>query len=132
MEHKRKHVPKESINNENNEESMSLKRKHITCNNSSEKTSKLTALEEDADEVEAYLNSRNSKAFTNNFCDIRYLDALEKSQLIEMLKQAVALVVTLIYKDGSTQLRADQVSKRCWFLFVCFVGTMKETHFLSV
>uniref|UniRef100_A0A8C6B6G3 DNA polymerase nu n=1 Tax=Monodon monoceros TaxID=40151 RepID=A0A8C6B6G3_MONMO len=108
MEHKRKHVPKESINNENNEESMSLKRKHITCNNSSEKTSKLTALEEDADEVETHLNSRNSKAFTNNFCDIRYLDALEKSQLIEMLKQAVALVVTLIYKDGSTQLRADQ------------------------
>uniref|UniRef100_A0A8C9CZV8 DNA polymerase nu n=1 Tax=Phocoena sinus TaxID=42100 RepID=A0A8C9CZV8_PHOSS len=108
MEHKRKHVPKESINNENNEESMSLKRKRITCNNSSEKTSKLTALEEDADEVETHLNSRNSKAFTNNFCDIRYLDALEKSQLIEMLKQAVALVVTLIYKDGSTQLRADQ------------------------
>ncbi|KAJ8783473.1 hypothetical protein J1605_009178 [Eschrichtius robustus] len=112
MEHKRKHLPKENINNENNKESMSLKRKHTTCNNSSEKTSKLMALEEDADEVEAYLNSRNSKAFTNNFCDIRYLDALEKSQLIEMLKQAVALVVTLIYKDGSTQLRADQVSKR--------------------
>ncbi|XP_068399668.1 DNA polymerase nu [Eschrichtius robustus] len=108
MEHKRKHLPKENINNENNKESMSLKRKHTTCNNSSEKTSKLMALEEDADEVEAYLNSRNSKAFTNNFCDIRYLDALEKSQLIEMLKQAVALVVTLIYKDGSTQLRADQ------------------------
>lgn len=99
---------------------MNLKRKHITYNNSSEKTSKHMALEEDADEVGLYLNSGNSRAFKNHFCDIRYLDDLEKSQLIEMLKQAVALALTLIYKDGSTQLRADQVSKQCWFLFVCF------------
>ncbi|XP_057560645.1 DNA polymerase nu [Hippopotamus amphibius kiboko] len=109
MGRERKQLPKENISNESNKESMNLKRKHITCNNSSEKTSKLMALEEDADEVETYLNSGNSKAFKDDFCDVRYLDALEKSQLIEMLKQAVALVVTLMYKDGSTQLRADQV-----------------------
>nr|XP_044623905.1 DNA polymerase nu isoform X8 [Equus asinus] len=107
LEHKRKYSLKENINNEN-KGSVNLKRKHITYNNSSEKTSKHMALEEDADEVGLYLNSGNSRAFRNHFCDIRYLDDLEKSQLIEMLKQAVALALTLIYKDGSTQLRADQ------------------------
>nr|XP_031294701.1 HAUS augmin-like complex subunit 3 isoform X2 [Camelus dromedarius] len=108
MECKRKHLPKENINNEKDKENMNLKRKHITCSNSSEKTSKLMALEENAGEAETYLNSGNSKAFRHHFCDIRCLDALEKSQLTEMLKQAVALVVTLLYKDGSTPLRADQ------------------------
>ncbi|XP_070256467.1 DNA polymerase nu [Myotis yumanensis] len=106
-EHKRKHFLKQYINNEN-KESMNLKRKHITCHNSPEKTSKHMALKEDAEEVEAALNSGNSGAFRNQFCDIRHLDDLEKSQLIEMLRQAVSLVVTLMYKDGSTQLRADQ------------------------
>ncbi|XP_072804106.1 HAUS augmin-like complex subunit 3 isoform X2 [Vicugna pacos] len=108
MEYKRKHLPKENINNEKDKENMNLKRKHITCSNSSEKTSKLKALEENAGEAETYLNSGNSKAFRHHFCDVRCLDALEKSQLTEMLKQAVALVVTLLYKDGSTPLRADQ------------------------
>ncbi|XP_023376003.1 DNA polymerase nu [Pteropus vampyrus] len=106
MEHKRKHLLEKYINE--NKASMSLKRKHITCNNSLEEASKHTALEEDADEVEDSLHSGNSRAFKNHFCDIRYLDDLEKSQLIERLKQAVTLVVTLMYKDGSTQLRADQ------------------------
>lgn len=111
---------------------MNLKRKHVTCNNSLEKTSKQVALEGDADEVEVFLTPGNSRAFKNHFCDIRYLDDLEKRQLIEMLQQAVALVVTLMYKDGSTQLRADQVSKWwCVCVCVCF-GTIKETHFRSV
>ncbi|XP_061001354.1 HAUS augmin-like complex subunit 3 isoform X2 [Dama dama] len=108
MERKRKHLPKEHITNENNRESMNLTGKHISCNHSSAKTSKLVILEEDAGEVETYLNFRNSQAFKTDFCDIRHLDALEKSQLIEMLKQAATVVVTLMYKDGSTQLRADQ------------------------
>ncbi|XP_006919172.1 DNA polymerase nu [Pteropus alecto] len=106
MEHKRKHLLKICINE--NKASMSLKRKHITFNNSLEEASKHTALEEDADEVEDSLHSGSSRAFKNHFCDTRYLDDLEKSQLIERLKQAVTLVVTLMYKDGSTQLRADQ------------------------
>uniref|UniRef100_A0A8C6DFG0 DNA-directed DNA polymerase n=1 Tax=Moschus moschiferus TaxID=68415 RepID=A0A8C6DFG0_MOSMO len=108
MERKRKHLPKESITNENNRESMNLTGNYVSCNNSSVKTSKLVILEEDAGEVETYLNSRHSKAFKTDFCDIRHLDALEQSQLIEMLKQAATVVVTLMYKDGSTQLRADQ------------------------
>ncbi|XP_025146323.1 DNA polymerase nu [Bubalus bubalis] len=103
MERKRKHLPKE-----NNRESMNLTGNHVSCNNSSAKTSKLVILEEDAGEVETYLNSRHAKAFKMDFCDIRHLDALEQSQLMEMLKQAATVVVTLMYKDGSTQLRADQ------------------------
>ncbi|KAL4686299.1 hypothetical protein H8957_017861, partial [Semnopithecus entellus] len=106
-EHERKHFLMQNINNEN-KRSINLKRKHITYNNSSEKTSKQMALEEDTDEAEAYLNSGNSGALKKYFCDIRHLDDWAKSQLIEMLKQAAALVVTLMYTDGSTQLRADQ------------------------
>uniref|UniRef100_A0A2K5MWF6 DNA polymerase nu n=1 Tax=Cercocebus atys TaxID=9531 RepID=A0A2K5MWF6_CERAT len=106
-EHERKLFLMENINNEN-KGIINLKRKHITYNNSSEKTSKQMALEEDTDEAEAYLNSGNSGALKKHFCDIRHLDDWAKSQLIEMLKQAAALVVTLMYTDGSTQLRADQ------------------------
>uniref|UniRef100_A0A8B9XWF8 DNA polymerase nu n=1 Tax=Bos mutus grunniens TaxID=30521 RepID=A0A8B9XWF8_BOSMU len=103
MERKRKHLPKE-----NNRESVNLTGNHVSCSRSSAKTSTLVILEEGAGEVETYLNSRHAKAFKTDFCDIRHLDALEQSQLIEMLKQAATLVVTLMYKDGSTQLRADQ------------------------
>uniref|UniRef100_A0AC11CF62 DNA polymerase nu n=1 Tax=Ovis aries TaxID=9940 RepID=A0AC11CF62_SHEEP len=108
MERKRKYLPKENITNENNRESMNLTGNHVSCNSSSAKTSKLVILEEGAGEVETYLSSRHPKAFTTDFCDIRHLDASEQSQLIEMLKQAATVVVTLMYEDGSTQLRADQ------------------------
>uniref|UniRef100_A0A8C9PWV7 DNA polymerase nu n=1 Tax=Spermophilus dauricus TaxID=99837 RepID=A0A8C9PWV7_SPEDA len=107
MEHKKKHFLNENINNEN-KESMNLKRKHIMYSNSSEKISKYLALEENAGEVKAQLNSGDSKTFKKYLCDIRYLDDQSKNQLMEMLKQAAALVVTLMYKDGSTQLIADQ------------------------
>ena len=120
MERKRKHLPKENITNENNRESTNLTGNHVSCNNSSAKTSKLVILEEGAGEVETYLNSRHRKAFTTDFCDIRHLDALEQSRLTEMLKQAATVVVTLLYEDGSTQLRAGQVGGwgwSCLFLF---------------
>ncbi|XP_047423207.1 DNA polymerase nu [Sciurus carolinensis] len=107
MEHKKKHFLNENVNNEN-KESMNLKRKHIIYSNSSKKTSKHMALEENAGEVKAHLNSGDSRSFKKYLCDIRYLDDQSKSQLMEMLKQTAALVVTLMYKDGSTQLRADQ------------------------
>ncbi|KAG3277035.1 DNA polymerase nu [Ictidomys tridecemlineatus] len=107
MEHKKKHFLNENINNEN-KESMNLKRKHIMYSNSSEKISKYLALEENAGEVKAQLNSGNSRTFKKYLCDIRYLDDQSKNQLMEMLKQAAALVVTLMYKDGSTQLITDQ------------------------
>ncbi|XP_058157507.1 DNA polymerase nu [Dasypus novemcinctus] len=106
MEHTRKHLLKENINSEN-KGSTNLKRKHIICNNSIEKTSNHMALEDD-EEVNSYLNSGKSRAFKNHFCDIRYLKDFEKSQLVEMFEQAAALVVTLVYKDGSTQLSTNQ------------------------
>lgn len=106
---------------------MHLKRKCITWNNSPEKTPTPEALE-DADEVEVSLNSGDSGALRNHFWDTRCLDDLEKSQLIDMLRQAVAVVVTLMYKDGSTQLRSDQVSKQ-WFLFVLFFWHCERNPF---
>ncbi|XP_036273062.1 DNA polymerase nu [Pipistrellus kuhlii] len=99
-EHRRKHL-KQHFKNEN-KESMTLKRKHIPCHNSPDKRSQHTALKEDAEQVEASLSPGN------HLCDVRHLGDLEKSQLMEMLQQAASLVVTLMYKDGSTQLRADQ------------------------
>ncbi|XP_028359594.1 DNA polymerase nu [Phyllostomus discolor] len=106
MEHERKYFLKKHINNEN-EDSTNLKRKRITCDNSPEKTTKQEALGE-ADKADVSLNSGDSRAFRDHFCDTRYLDDLEKSQLIDTLQQAAAVVVTLMYKDGSTQLRSDQ------------------------
>ncbi|KAM5340312.1 DNA polymerase nu [Glossophaga mutica] len=106
MEHKRKYFLKDYISNEN-KESMNLKRKRILCSKPPEKSTEQEALEE-ADKVEASLNSGGSRAFGNQLCDTRCLDDWEKSQLIETLKQAAAVVVTLMYTDGSTQLRADQ------------------------
>ncbi|XP_023555891.1 DNA polymerase nu isoform X2 [Octodon degus] len=107
-ENKRKHCLQENINKEN-KENIKLKRKHVTCGNSSEKTSKLMTLEEEANEAEACLTSGDS----GHFCDIRYLDDLAKHQLTGALKQAAALIVTLMYKDGSTQLSADQTLTSC-------------------
>ncbi|KAL4698650.1 hypothetical protein H8959_011307, partial [Pygathrix nigripes] len=106
-EHERKHFLMENINNEN-KGSINLKRKHITYNNSSEKTSKQMALEEDTDEAEAYLNSGNSGALKKYFCDIRHLDDWAKSQLIEMLKQAAALVTPVSSVRGIVMLLKRQ------------------------
>ncbi|XP_062069707.1 DNA polymerase nu [Lepus europaeus] len=97
-----RHFLKDSVE-QGSEESMTLKRKH-TAHDSPERAGTRTAL----DEAEACLSSGNSRAVKEHLCDIRYLDDLTKNQLIEMFKRAAALVVTLMYKDGSTQLSADQ------------------------
>ncbi|CAH6982930.1 Poln [Phodopus roborovskii] len=107
MEHMRKHFPKENIATKN-EESLNLKRKFITCSNSPGKASKHIALEEDRDGSETWPNSEDTRLFGKQFCDVRYLDDLSKVQLMDVVKQAEALVVTLMYKDGSTQLRTNQ------------------------
>nr|XP_044986207.1 DNA polymerase nu [Jaculus jaculus] len=107
MEQKRKHCLKENMNNEH-EQSMNLKRKNITCSSSPETTSKHMPLEKDSCEDDTCLNSEDSRAFRNQLCDVRYLDDLSKLQLMEVLNQAAGLVVTLLYKDGSTQLRDNQ------------------------
>ncbi|XP_052592158.1 DNA polymerase nu isoform X5 [Peromyscus californicus insignis] len=107
MEYMKKHFLKENTAKED-EESLNLKRKCITCSNSPEKASKHIALEEDTDGAETWLNSEDTRVFGKQLCDVRYLDDLAKVQLMDVLKQAEALVVTLMYKDGSTQLRANQ------------------------
>lgn len=111
MEHKRQHFLKENIGKEDKDNS-SLKRKYITCSKSSEKASKHTALEKDTDGTESWPNSRDTRALGERLCDVRYLGDLAKAQLMDALKQAAALVVTLMYKDGSTQLSAKEVSKQ--------------------
>uniref|UniRef100_G1SPC4 DNA-directed DNA polymerase n=1 Tax=Oryctolagus cuniculus TaxID=9986 RepID=G1SPC4_RABIT len=103
MECTRKHFLTDSVK-QGSKESMTLKRKHSAHGNSPERAGTRTA----PDEAEAHLNSGNSRAVKEHLCDIRYLDDLTKNQLIEMLNRAAALVVTLMYKDGSTQLSADQ------------------------
>uniref|UniRef100_A0A8C6HSM1 DNA-directed DNA polymerase n=1 Tax=Mus spicilegus TaxID=10103 RepID=A0A8C6HSM1_MUSSI len=107
MEHKRQHFLKENIGKEDKDNS-SLKRKYITCSKSSEKASKRTALEKDTDGTESWPNSRDTRALGEKLCDVRYLGDLAKAQLMDALKQAAALVVTLMYKDGSTQLSAKE------------------------
>nr|AAI45379.1 Poln protein [Mus musculus] len=107
MEHKRQHFLKENIGKEDKDNS-SLKRKYITCSKSSEKASKHTALEKDTDGTESWPNSRDTRALGEKLCDVRYLGDLAKAQLMDALKQAAALVVTLMYKDGSTQLSAKE------------------------
>ncbi|KAM4854233.1 LOW QUALITY PROTEIN: DNA polymerase nu [Thomomys bottae] len=106
MEHERQHFLKKNVNN-GNKENTNPKRKHTIYSDSSEKTSKHVALEEFADRAE---NSRHSRTFQRQFCDVRYLDDLAKGQMMEVFKKAAALVVTLVYKDGSTQITADQGS----------------------
>uniref|UniRef100_A0A8C2LLR6 DNA polymerase N n=1 Tax=Cricetulus griseus TaxID=10029 RepID=A0A8C2LLR6_CRIGR len=104
---KMEHTRKENIAKEN-EEILNLKRKFITCSNSPEKASKHIALEEDTDGAETWLNSENTRLFGKQLCDVRYLDDLAKVQLMDVVKQAEAMVVTLMYEDGSTQLRTNQ------------------------
>lgn len=111
IEHKRKHFLKENIGKED-KDSLNLKRKYITCSNSPEKASKHTALGKETDGTESGQNSEDTRALGNQLCDVRYLGDLAKVQLMDILKQAAALVVTLMYKDGSTQLSAKQVSKQ--------------------
>lgn len=54
-------------------------------------------LEEGVGEAETY-SVPGTQRHSQLICDIRHLDALEQSQLIEMLKQAATVVVTLMYE----------------------------------
>uniref|UniRef100_A0A8D0XJX0 HAUS augmin like complex subunit 3 n=1 Tax=Sus scrofa TaxID=9823 RepID=A0A8D0XJX0_PIG len=107
VECKRKHWPEESINREKSGESMSLKRRRVTRGSPLEKASELRASGDGADAADLCPDPEDSQVPRNRFRDVRYLDALEKCQLVERLQQAAALVVTLLYEDGSTQLGAD-------------------------
>ncbi|XP_057628380.1 DNA polymerase nu isoform X2 [Chionomys nivalis] len=107
MKYTRKHFLEENMAKED-ERRLNLKRKFITCSNSPEKASKQITLEEGTDGAETWLNSEDTTVFEKQLCDVRYLDDLAKVQLMDVLKQAEALAVTLMYKDGSTQLRVNQ------------------------
>ncbi|XP_060044335.1 DNA polymerase nu isoform X2 [Erinaceus europaeus] len=87
---------------------MDLKKKCIPWKGSQDGTRRHVMLGEDTQKIETDTNSENSRTFRKYFHDIRYLDDSEKCRLMELLKQAVALVVTLIYPDGSTQLGTSQ------------------------
>ncbi|XP_053885657.1 DNA polymerase nu [Malaclemys terrapin pileata] len=52
--------------------------------------------------------SEQAESPEKTFCDIRNLGYEEKSQLITTIKEAVALVVTMVFQDGSSQLSSDQ------------------------
>ncbi|KAM9142543.1 DNA polymerase nu [Pangshura tecta] len=54
------------------------------------------------------LASEQAESPEKTFCDIRNLGHKEKSQLITTIKEAVALVVTMVFQDGSSQLSSDQ------------------------
>lgn len=110
LEHKGKHFLKENIGKED-KDSLNLKRKYITCSNSPPKASKHVTLGKDTDGTESWPNSEDTRALGRKLCDVRYLGDAAKVQLMSALKQAAALVLTLVYKDGSTQLTAKQVSK---------------------
>ncbi|KAM7326170.1 DNA polymerase nu [Alexandromys fortis] len=107
MKYTRKHFLEENMAKED-ERKLNLKRKFIICSNSPEKASKQITLEEGTDGAETWLNSEERTVFEKQLCDVRYLDDLAKVQLMDVLKQAEALAVTLVYKDGSTQLRTNQ------------------------
>ncbi|KAH0515775.1 DNA polymerase nu [Microtus ochrogaster] len=107
MKYTRKHFLEKNMAKED-ERRLNLKRKFITCSNSPEKASKQITLEEGTDGAETWLNSEDRTVFEKQLCDVRYLDDLAKVQLMDVLKQAEALAVTLVFKDGSTQLRVNQ------------------------
>ena len=134
VECKRKHWPEESINREKSGESMSLKRRRVTRGSPLEKASELRASGDGADAADLCPDPEDSQVPRNRFRDVRYLDALEKCQLVERLQQAAALVVTLLYEDGSTQLGADPVSKQCRLLLSCLFVVLtpeKKAIFLA-
>ncbi|XP_036620978.1 DNA polymerase nu [Trichosurus vulpecula] len=109
------HLQKKEINflKENNIEKKDakkmLKRKHAAVSHLSKQTKSCFTMEEFGNGIETkYQNSGETKALENPVCDVRSLGTVEKSQLMEKLKQAAALVVTMIYQDGSSQLKHDK------------------------
>ncbi|XP_043828164.1 DNA polymerase nu [Dromiciops gliroides] len=96
-------------NNIENKDAKNLKRKHTTDNHSSKQTKNCFTMEGLGNGIETkYQNSGETKAFESPVCDVRALGPVEKSQLMVILKQAAALVVTIIYQDGSSQLKHDK------------------------
>ncbi|XP_006030963.1 DNA polymerase nu, partial [Alligator sinensis] len=52
--------------------------------------------------------SEQGESSEKAFCDIRNLEYEEKIQLLGTIKQALAVVITMVFQDGSSQLNSDQ------------------------
>ncbi|XP_068927154.1 DNA polymerase nu-like isoform X1 [Petaurus breviceps papuanus] len=109
----KKEIKKEYFLKENNsiekDAKNMLKRKHASVSHLSKQTKSCFTMEEFGNGIETkYQNSGATKALENPVCDVRSLGTTEKNQLVEKLKHAAALVVTMIYLDGSSQLRHDK------------------------
>ncbi|KAG8508642.1 DNA polymerase nu [Galemys pyrenaicus] len=92
---------------------MTPKRRRVSCDSAAEVTSQRVVWEEDARGIEASLGSgRDAGAPEGRFCDVRHLGDSERRQLMDQLRQATALVVTLVFEDGSTQLVAPWPAPR--------------------
>nr|XP_020847879.1 DNA polymerase nu isoform X2 [Phascolarctos cinereus] len=105
-----KEIKKEYFLKENNniekKDAKNLKRKHTTASHLSKQTKRCFTMEEFGNGIETkYQNSGETRALENPVCDVRSLGTVDKNQLMEKLKQAAALVVTIIYQDGSSQLK---------------------------
>ncbi|XP_037386544.1 DNA polymerase nu isoform X3 [Talpa occidentalis] len=87
---------------------VNLKRKSVPWNSPSETASRRGAWNGDADMVDASLGPGDTGAPESRFCDVRHLGESERSQLMGRLQCADALVVTLVFEDGSTQLGAPR------------------------
>ncbi|XP_074129260.1 DNA polymerase nu [Sminthopsis crassicaudata] len=96
-------------NNIEKKDARNLKRKFTTASHLSKQTKNHFTTEEFGNGIETkHQNAGETKALENPVYDVRSMGAVEKSQLVEMLKQAAALVVIMIYQDGSSQLKHDK------------------------
>nr|XP_009684430.1 PREDICTED: DNA polymerase nu [Struthio camelus australis] len=88
----------------------SLKRKQDACTYCSEKTRKLPVKEcSPLHEGRYNCTSGQAESSENCPCDIRSLGYEGKRELLATIEQAVALVITMVFQDGSSQLNSEQV-----------------------
>uniref|UniRef100_A0A8C3SD39 DNA polymerase nu n=1 Tax=Chelydra serpentina TaxID=8475 RepID=A0A8C3SD39_CHESE len=100
---------KKNKDSENNKIT-SLKRKQDISTHCSYKMERWLPVKEDVNSLKTKYDwaSEQAKSPEKTFCDISYLGHEEKSKLITTIKEAVALVVTMVFQDGSSQLTSDQ------------------------
>uniref|UniRef100_A0A8B9PEG4 DNA polymerase nu n=1 Tax=Apteryx owenii TaxID=8824 RepID=A0A8B9PEG4_APTOW len=91
----------------------SLKRKQDVCTYCSEKTRKLlvkncTPSYEGRSSWSSW-TSGQAESSEDCPCDVRSLGYEEKRDLLATIEQAVALITTMVFQDGSSQLNSEQV-----------------------
>uniref|UniRef100_A0A674I378 DNA polymerase nu n=1 Tax=Terrapene triunguis TaxID=2587831 RepID=A0A674I378_9SAUR len=103
-------VQREKNKNSENNNITSLKRKQDISTYYSYKMERWLPVKKDVNSYKTKYDwaSEQAESPEKTFCDIRNLRYEEKSQLITTIKEAVALVVTMVFQDGSSQLSSDQ------------------------